>query len=51
MDTKIVIHTNKHRTKIVVYSRQATVTAVVDSDGNVSTKTEPPVRAGVIQTS
>lgn len=45
MDTKIIVHVNKRRTKIIVYSSQATVTTVVDAAGNVSSKTEPPVYA------
>ena len=45
MDTQIVVHVNKRRTKITVYSRQATVTTVVDAVGNIFTKTEPPVWA------
>ncbi|MGB7208607.1 MAG: hypothetical protein WBD27_08100 [Pyrinomonadaceae bacterium] len=47
MDTKITVHVNERRTKITVYSQQATVTTVVDQAGNVVTTTEPPVYASV----
>lgn len=47
METTIVVHANKQRTKVTVYSSQATTTIVVDESGNVSTKTEPPHWAGM----
>lgn len=48
MDTKIVIHVSKQKTRITVYSEHATVITVVGLDGNVVTTTEKPSYASVM---